>query len=64
MGGACSAHGGEERCTQGFGAKPEVKRRLERSRRRWVVNVKMDLQEVGCGTGLILLRIGTCGGHL
>jgi hypothetical protein len=29
-------------------------------------NIKMNLQEVGCGawTGLIWLRIGTGGGHL
>jgi hypothetical protein len=29
--------------------KPEGKRPLERSRRRWEDNIKMDLQEVGCG---------------
>jgi len=29
--------------------KPEGKRPLERPRRRWEVNIKMDLQEVGCG---------------
>jgi hypothetical protein len=29
--------------------KPEGKRKLGRPRRRWVVNIKMDLQEVGCG---------------
>jgi len=29
--------------------KPEGKRPLERSRRRWKDNIKMDLQEVGCG---------------
>ena len=29
--------------------KPEGKRPLGRPRRRWVVNIKMDLQEVGCG---------------
>ena len=28
--------------------KPEVKRQLGRPRRRWE-NIKMDLQEVGCG---------------
>jgi len=40
------------------------KRQLGRHRRRWKDNIKMDLQEVGCGawTGLIWLRIGTgCG---
>ena len=29
--------------------KPEEKRPLGRSRRRWQYNIKMDLQEVGCG---------------
>jgi hypothetical protein len=29
--------------------KPEGKRRLERSGRRWENNIKMDLQEVRCG---------------
>ena len=29
--------------------KPEGKRLLVRPRRRWVDNIRMDLQEVGCG---------------
>ena len=29
--------------------KPEGKRQLGRSGRRWEDNIKMDLQEVGCG---------------
>ena len=29
--------------------KPEGKKSPERSRRRWEDNIKMDLQEVGCG---------------
>jgi len=29
--------------------KPEVKRPLGRPRRRWMDNIRMDLQEVGCG---------------
>jgi len=29
--------------------KPEGRRQLRRSRRRWVDNIRMDLQEVGCG---------------
>ena len=29
--------------------KPEGKRPLRRPRRRWEDNIKMDLQEVGCG---------------
>jgi len=45
---------------------PEGKRPLVRPRRRWEENIKMDLQEVGCGvwTGSSWLRIGTSGGHL
>jgi len=31
--------------------KPEGKRPLERPRRRWEDNIKMDLQEVGGGRG-------------
>ena len=29
--------------------KPEGKRPLGRPRRRWVDNIRMDLQDVGCG---------------
>ena len=29
--------------------KPEGKRTLGRPRRRWVDNIRLDLQEVGCG---------------
>jgi len=29
--------------------KPEGKRALGRPRRRWVDNIRMDIQEVGCG---------------
>ena len=29
--------------------KPEGKRPLGRHRRRWEDNIKMDIQEVGCG---------------
>jgi len=29
--------------------KPEGKRPLRRPRRRWEDNIKMDLQDVGCG---------------
>jgi hypothetical protein len=29
--------------------KPEIKSPLGRPRCRWKVNIKMDLQEVGCG---------------
>jgi hypothetical protein len=45
--------------------KPEGKRPLGRSRRRWVDNIRMDLGEVFgvMWTGLVWLRIGT-GGEL
>jgi len=29
--------------------KPDIKRPLGRPSRRWEENIKMDLQEVGCG---------------
>jgi hypothetical protein len=48
--------------------KPEGKRPLGRRRHKWEDNIRMDLQEVGCGcvdrTGLGWLRIGTGGGQL
>ena len=41
---------GEERGVyRALVGKPEGKRPLGRSRRRWVDNIRMDLQEVGCG---------------
>jgi hypothetical protein len=41
---------GERRCVYRIlVGKPEGKRPLERPRRRWENNIKMDLQEVGCG---------------
>jgi hypothetical protein len=49
--------------------KPEGKRPLGRPRLRWEDNIKIDLQEMGCGgmelwTGSSWLRIGTGAGHL
>ena len=44
------AHMGEERgMYRVLVGKPEGKRPLGRPRRRWVYNIRMDLQEVGCG---------------
>jgi len=46
--------------------KPEGKGPLERPRRIWEDNIKMDLQEVGCG-GLdwnLLAEDRDSGGHL
>jgi hypothetical protein len=41
---------GEERGVYGgLVEKPEGKRPLGRPRRRWVDNIRMNLQEVGCG---------------
>ena len=41
-------YGEEDRCTQGSGFS-SLKETLGRPRHRWEDNVKMDLQEVGCG---------------
>jgi len=49
MDGACSVCGREERRLQCLVGKPEGKRPLGIPRRRWEDNIKMDLQEVGCG---------------
>jgi hypothetical protein len=45
VGGACSPNGGKEKLV----GKPEGKRSVGRSRRRWVDNIKMDLLEKGWG---------------
>jgi hypothetical protein len=48
LGGPCSTYG-ERRGAYGvFVGKPEGRRLLERPRRRWKNNIKMDLYEVGC----------------
>ena len=46
--------------------KPEGRRPLGRPRCRWEDNIKIDLQEVGCGawTESGWLRAWTCGGLL
>jgi hypothetical protein len=49
MGRACGTYGGGEGAYRVLVGKPEGKRPLGRPRRRWVVNIRMDLQEVGCG---------------
>jgi hypothetical protein len=45
---------------------PEGKKPLERPRRRWEDNIKMDLKEIGIDgrTGFSWLRIGSSGGLL
>ena len=40
---------GEESRIKGFGGEISWKNQLGRPRRRWEDNIKMDLQEVGCG---------------
>ena len=46
----CVARMGEERGVyKVLVGKPEGKRPLGRPRRRWMHNIRMDLQEVGCG---------------
>ena len=49
MGGACSAYGGRRGVYRVLVGNPEGKISLARSRRRWGDNMKMDLQDVGCG---------------
>jgi hypothetical protein len=50
MGGACGTYGRERRGVyKVLLGKPEGKRPLGRPRSRWEDNIKMDLQEVGCG---------------
>ena len=60
-------HMGEIRSVQRISVgRSEGKGTLGRPRRRWENDIKMDLQEVGCGswTGSSWLRIGAGGGHL
>ena len=50
MGGACSAYGEGRGVYRALVGKPEGKRPLGRPRRRWEDNIRMDLQEEGCGS--------------
>jgi hypothetical protein len=47
--GACSTYGESRGLYRVLVAKLEGKRQLGRPMRRWEDNIKMDLQEVGCG---------------
>ena len=49
MGWACSAYGWGEGVYKVLLGKPEGRRTLGRPRRRWVDNIRIDLQELGCG---------------
>ena len=57
MGWACGAYGSGEGVYRVLLGKPARRRPLGRPRHRWVDNIRMDLQEVGCGymdwTGLV-----------
>jgi hypothetical protein len=66
MGGACSTYGGENRCMQVLVGISKGMRTTGRLRRRWGDNIKMDLQDAGCGAQieLICLRTETGSGHL
>jgi hypothetical protein len=56
---------GEKRVYRILMGITERNRQLWRPRRRWVDNIKMDLQEVGCGdTDWIELAQNRGGGHL
>jgi len=66
MGGECSAYGEKRGVYRVLVGKPQGKRPLGTPRLRWENNIKMDLEELGCGDtdGSSWLRIGTGGGHL
>jgi len=45
----CSMYGGKEKYMQSFGEEIRGKEQLTRARPRWEENIKMNLQDVGCG---------------
>ena len=49
MRGACRTHGGVKRLYSALEGTPEEERPLGRCRRRREDNIKMELEEVGCG---------------
>jgi len=49
IGWTSGSHGRGEVVYRVLMGKPEGKRSLGRPRRRWVDNIRMDFQEVGCG---------------
>jgi hypothetical protein len=49
VGGACSPNGEKRNVSRLLVGKLEGKRPLGRLNRRWVVNIKMDLLEIGWG---------------
>jgi hypothetical protein len=46
---ACSTNGRVEKCIQGFGGETRGKEPLGRPKYRWEDDIKMHLQEMGCG---------------
>ena len=66
MGGACSEYGDRKGVYRILVGKPEGKRPFGTPKRRREDNIKMDLQEVGCGgvDWISWLRIGARGGDL
>jgi hypothetical protein len=47
MGGACRTNGEKRNAYRILVREPEGKRPLERQRRRWMDNIKIDLREIG-----------------
>jgi hypothetical protein len=56
IGRACNADGEQRGMYRVLVGKPEGKRPLGRPRCRWKDNIRMDLQEVGCG-GIDWIRL-------
>ena len=58
IGGACGSYWERRGVYRLLVGKPEGKRPLGRSRRRWEVNIKMDIQELvgGCGDWMELAQ--------
>jgi hypothetical protein len=49
MGGECSTNGEKRNAYRLLVGKPQGRRLLEKPRRRWVDNIRMDLREVEWG---------------
>jgi hypothetical protein len=49
MGGACNAHGGDEKWVQNFGWKYWREMTIWKTKYEWQDNFKMDLREIGFG---------------
>jgi len=62
MGRACGTYGEGRSMYRVLVGKPEGRRLVGRPRHRWEDNIKMDLQEVGCG-GYGLDRAGSGSGQ-